>query len=279
MIAFKLQLLLLLLNCNSLRCFITTLTRYSFQLRVTKGTETSKIKTDSTFDAFDSVEEEMEWMPDSKLVELATKVDERLTNVNKKSGRKFKAAEILDDDENDVFDLDGQGYDMSPKAWDDHQALSQVTREEGFLGDCTLQEISMDYSVPMFYLADVLCSWGVPPPIEVDAKLGDLVIGEQAFSILEALTSFDPADMYAMFSDSTLASLADNYGDHIQLRELYQVAVSEGFSLPFGVHSRLRHEYVEILDRYFDPDSYWDGDDYDKNFSSDFDHDGLDSYY
>eukprot|EP00804_Cyclotella_cryptica_P013498 CCRYP_017218-RA/>CCRYP_017218-RA protein AED:0.31 eAED:0.31 QI:0/0/0/1/1/1/2/0/321 len=38
----------------------------------------------------------------------------------------------------------------------------QFYREEGYLGDSTLKEISMDYSVPICYLADVVASWECP---------------------------------------------------------------------------------------------------------------------
>mmetsp|Transcript_22280 Transcript_22280/g.28610 ORF Transcript_22280/g.28610 Transcript_22280/m.28610 type:complete len:295 (+) Transcript_22280:32-916(+) len=217
-----------------------------------------------TFNLFENFEEELDWLPDAKVVEMASQVDERLTNINTKTGRRFKAAEIDDN----FMDNDMEGYDGSRGAWDNPNILSSVLgnnnkREEGYLGDSTLNEISMDYSVPLFYLADVLCSWGVPPPIDADSKLGDLVIGEQAFAVLEALTSFDPAEMYDLFSPHTLSTIRDTFGDHVLLRDVYQVAVAEKFSLPFGVHSRLRKEYVEILERNFNVDSYWDGGDED----------------
>jgi len=64
-------------------------------------------------------------------------------------------------------------------------------RESGFLGDCTLKEIASDYQVPICYLADALCGWGVPPPIDTDAMLGDLCTGEMAFAILEAIHTLD----------------------------------------------------------------------------------------
>jgi len=51
-------------------------------------------------------------------------------------------------------------------------------REQGYLGDSTLQEIAADYQVPVCYLADVLCMWGVPIPINTSDRLGDLVTGE-----------------------------------------------------------------------------------------------------
>jgi hypothetical protein len=62
---------------------------------------------------------------------------------------------------------------------------SPLKREPGYLGDSTLTEIATDYSVPVCYLADVLCTWGVPVPINVNDRLGDLVTGEQVrFQVL-----------------------------------------------------------------------------------------------
>jgi len=237
-------------RCKQLQ-IIQQLAATSNNEQESKVERTPALKKD-TFNLFENFEEELDWLPDAKVVEMASQVDERLTNVNTKTGRKFKAAEIDDN----FMDNDMEGYDVIVLG-------NNNIREEGYLGDSTLNEISMDYSVPLFYLADVLCSWGVAPPIDVDSKLGDLVVGEQAFAVLEALTSFDPAEMYDLFSPHTLSTIRDTFGDHVLLRDVYQVAVAEQFSLPFGVHSRLRKEYVEILERNFNVDSYWNDSDED----------------
>jgi hypothetical protein len=118
-------------------------------------------------------------------------------------------------------------------------------REPGFLGDCTLAEISRDYSVPVCYLADVLCIWGVPVPINMHERLGDMVTGEQAFAILEAIHTLDIADLHDRYSNYNIMELCDFYD--LELRDAFQMAIQEGWSLPFGVRTCLRVEQEQEL--------------------------------
>lgn len=122
-------------------------------------------------------------------------------------------------------------------------------REDGFLGDSTLQEIATDYSVPVCYLADVLCMWGVPVPINIHDRLGDLVTGEQAFAIVEAIYSLDISALHDRYSNQSLLSFCDDYD--IDLKDAFEMAVKEGWSLPFGVQTCLRVEQEEELIRVF----------------------------
>lgn len=124
---------------------------------------------------------------------------------------------------------------------------STSKREDGFLGDSTLQEIAMDYSVPVCYLADVLCMWGVPVPISVNDRLGDLVTGEQAFAIVEAIYSLDISALHDRYSNQSLMSVCDDYD--IDLKDGFEMAMKEGWSLPFGVQTCLRVEQEEELIR------------------------------
>lgn len=120
-------------------------------------------------------------------------------------------------------------------------------REPGFLGDCTLEEIATDYSVPVCYLADVLCMWGTPVPIDVHTRLGDMVTGEQAFAILEAINSLDVAALHDRYSNQSLMLLCEDWD--IPLSEAFEMAMKEGWSLPFGVQTVLRVEQEEELIR------------------------------
>jgi hypothetical protein len=122
---------------------------------------------------------------------------------------------------------------------------SSIKREPGFLGDSTLEEIATDYSVPVCYLADVLCTWGVPVPINVHDRLGDLVTGEQAFAILEAVNSLDVAALHDRYSNQSLMNLCADW--NIDLNEAFQMAMKEGWNLPFGVHTVLRVEQEDEL--------------------------------
>mmetsp|Transcript_10473 Transcript_10473/g.22584 ORF Transcript_10473/g.22584 Transcript_10473/m.22584 type:complete len:470 (-) Transcript_10473:250-1659(-) len=118
-------------------------------------------------------------------------------------------------------------------------------REEGYLGDCTLQEISMDFSVPICYLADVIASWGSPLPIDPHSRLGDLVTGEQAFAILEAIHTLDIAELHSRYSEDCLLDLVDYYD--LDLKEAFEFCMARGWSLPFGVRTFLRVEQEEEL--------------------------------
>lgn len=120
-------------------------------------------------------------------------------------------------------------------------------RQEGYLGDSTLKEISLDYSVPIPYLADVLTSWGVPVPIDPNVRLGDMVTGEQAFAVLEAVHTLDIASLHARYSEETLANICDCYD--IDIKAAYDFCMERGWGLPFGVRTFLRVEQEdELLD-------------------------------
>lgn len=150
-------------------------------------------------------------------------------------------------------------------------------REQGYLGDSTLQEIAADYQVPVCYLADVLCMWGVPIPINTSDRLGDLVTGEvrpgsssifmfctrrnltsystivffqnqtpqQAFAILEAVNTLDVSALHDRYSNTPIINLCSDWD--IDITVAFEMAMKEGWSLPFGVHSVLRVEQEEEL--------------------------------
>ncbi|KAL9178954.1 hypothetical protein ACHAXT_011927 [Thalassiosira profunda] len=118
-------------------------------------------------------------------------------------------------------------------------------REEGYLGDSTLREISHDFSVPIPYLADVLASWGAPVPIDPMARLGDMVTGEQAFAVLEAIHTLDVASLHERYSEDNLISICEYYD--IDLKEAFEFCVARGWALPFGVRTFLRVEQEEEM--------------------------------
>lgn len=121
----------------------------------------------------------------------------------------------------------------------------QNFREEGFLGDSTLKEISLDYSVPIPYLADVIAGWGAPVPIDPLARLGDMVTGEQAFAILEAIHTLDIAGLHERYSEDNLMNICDYYD--IGIKDAFEFCMARGWALPFGVRTFLRVEQEEEL--------------------------------
>jgi hypothetical protein len=127
-------------------------------------------------------------------------------------------------------------------------------RESGFLGDSTLEEIATDYSVPICYLADVLCMWGVPVPIDFNDRLGDLVTGEQAFAIVEAVNSLDIAALHDRYSNQNLVQICAEWD--MDLQAVFEMGMKEGWSLPFGVQTCLRVEQEEELIRVLSPGTF-----------------------
>ena len=121
----------------------------------------------------------------------------------------------------------------------------QRRREQGFLGDSTLQEIATDYSVPISYIADVLCMWGVPVPIDTNEQLGNLVTGEQAFALLEAVNSLDVSQLHDRYSNTNILNLCAEWD--MDLRAAFEMCMKEGWSVPFGVRTCLRVEQENEL--------------------------------
>mmetsp|Transcript_21271 Transcript_21271/g.26155 ORF Transcript_21271/g.26155 Transcript_21271/m.26155 type:complete len:173 (-) Transcript_21271:108-626(-) len=154
-------------------------------------------------------------------------------NTEDKSGKQKRV--VYSDEEEELISILG-GKDLanpSPK------------RESGFLGDCTLREISLDYQIPICYLADVLCGWGVPPPIDPSGLLGDMITGEQAFAILEAIHTLDVGSLNDRYAEFDLVTLCSEYD--IELTKAFELAMKEGWNLPFGVRTFLRVEQEEHL--------------------------------
>jgi predicted DNA-binding ribbon-helix-helix protein len=102
--------------------------------------------------------------------------------------------------------------------------------------------------VPISWIGDALCNFGVPPPIQWTARMGDLIDGEQAFEILEAMHGWDHSIMYDMYTWDSLRELAASH--ELDLGDVLQVCDEEGFALPFGLRSHLRVEqYARLMRR------------------------------
>jgi len=165
-----------------------------------------------------------------------TEVDDYFAgpNTNAPSLQKSKRQIYTEEEEELINSMGGNSMENpSPK------------REAGFLGDSTLREISRDFQVPVCYLADVLCTWGVPVPINVDERLGDMVTGEMAFAMAEAVHSMDVGEIYDAYSSFDLVGLCFEYD--IELKDAFDFVIKEGWNLPFGVKTHLRVDQEDKL--------------------------------
>lgn len=118
-------------------------------------------------------------------------------------------------------------------------------REAGYMGDCTLEDIAEDYGAPLCYLLDVLTDWGVPPPILPASRLGDLVTGEQAYAVVEAVHSLDMHELAARYESVPLARMAKLYD--VPVRDAFEFCMREGYNLPQGVHTVLRTVQAQAM--------------------------------
>jgi hypothetical protein len=207
-------------------------------------------------DDFYGDDDEEDWIPDGDLARRKPKKT-HLTPANevilsreddvKETGAKTEKDDVKNtaspytEEEEELIDAMG-GKDKSTS-----QGRGQ--REIGFLGDSSLYEIATDYSVPICYMADVLCMWGVPVPINVHDRLGDLATGEQAFALVEAVNSLDVGVLQDRYSNQNLLQICDEWD--IDLKDAFELAMKEGWSLPFGVRTNLRVEQEDELLRVF----------------------------
>jgi hypothetical protein len=222
------------------------------------------LKSTEVVDDEEDIGEEQDWLSDAELVRRAAQTPggEKLTNRDRNTFQKFKpATEVagLNSDNNmgDFGNGDPAVKSIHKQERDElirnmHQEGGGSSgigqREEGFVVDSVLMDIAHDYSIPVCYLGDVLVQWGVPPPIDPrNTPLKDLVTGEQAFSLLEALVSLDSTRLNERYSSDTLEDLCYEYDDMFDLAEAVDFCMKEGYNLPFGIQTCLKTEQEEQL--------------------------------
>ena len=203
-------------------------------------------------DFFDDGDDEAEWIPDGEMARrkrrmagpspAAAAVSDTWHQQQSDSKKRKKSDTPSPYTEEEEELIEAMGGKVKPT-----KSGANKQREDGFLGDSTLQEIATDYSVPVCYLADVLTTWGVPVPINVQDRLGDLVTGEQAFALVEAVNSLDVADLHDRYSNQSLIQVCADWD--IELKDAFEFAMKEDWSLPFGVQTNLRVEQEDELIR------------------------------
>jgi hypothetical protein len=196
--------------------------------------------------------EDEEWLPDREKARQKL-LQRELYQANRRTIRP-EDSRVATVNEDPVADSQQEVRKVSPYTEEEEEVIRAMggknvnaprLREPGYLGDSTLDEIARDYSVPVCYLADVLTMWGVPVPINVHDRLGDLVTGEQAFALLEAVNSLDVSALQDRYSNQSLLNLCND--QDIDITEAFAMAVKEDWSLPFGVRTVLRVEQEEEL--------------------------------
>lgn len=201
----------------------------------------------------DMSKEEFDWLPDREKARIARENSWRhaeadlstLIDNNENDETSSSSSSSVDEKREQRLTYTDEEEELISILGGKDGSNSKGKRESGFLGDSSLREISMDFQVPICYLGDVLCSWGVPPPIDPNTMLGDMVTGEQAFAILEAIHTLDVGSLNDRYAEYDLATLCNEYD--IELSDGFELAMKEGWNLPFGVRTFLRVEQEEFL--------------------------------
>jgi hypothetical protein len=132
-----------------------------------------------------------------------------------------------------------------------------------FISDLTLREISEAYQFSLSYLGDYVVQLGCQPPIDVDTKVSNLLLGEQIYSLLEAINSLDPAESHCEYDSLTIGELADELD--ISMGKMMKICQNEKVNLPFGLETTLHTSVVERIREVQTYDEYVDEDEDDED--------------
>jgi hypothetical protein len=114
----------------------------------------------------------------------------------------------------------------------------------------SLLEISNSYQFSLAYLGDFVAKMGCPVPLDVDIKVGDMLTGEQVYTLLTALNSLDPAESYCGYESSpTLYELAESLGLSTMRIETLCLQYKEDIQFPYGGETTLHSSVIERIKR------------------------------
>jgi len=111
----------------------------------------------------------------------------------------------------------------------------------------TLRDISDDYGFSLSFLGDYVVELGCYPPIDIDAKLKNMLTGAQIYSLMECVNTLDPYDSTIEYDSLSLKEVAEEM--NISVTHAVKICQREGFNLPFGPDSIL---HVSIVDKFRD---------------------------
>ena len=123
-----------------------------------------------------------------------------------------------------------------------------------FISEMTLREISEAYLFSLSYLGDFVVQLGCQPPIDVDTNVGNYLVGEQVYSLLEAVNSLDPVESHCEYDSLTVRELADELD--VSMGRMMKIVQNERVNLPFGLDTTLHTAVVERIREVHQYDEY-----------------------
>ena len=160
-----------------------------------------------------------------------------------------------------------EGYSFLDVATTDAAGLDGPS-DRYFISEMTLREISEAYQFSLSYLGDFVVQLGCQPPIDVDTNVGNYLVGEQVYSLLQAVNSLDPVESHCEYDSLTVRELADELD--VSMGRMMKICQSERVNLPFGLDTTLHtavverirevHQYDEYIESELEDDDDDDGD-------------------
>ena len=188
----------------------------------------------------------------------ATSDEERQQKMRERQEQAKAAAQAEKDDMREEELEEVYGYDDDDvNYWadddNDENALTFSTEKATLsgvgdaFGDLTVGQVAVDYRFPVAYVADVITGFGVQPPISDEAVIKDLLDADQAFALLEAVTSLDASEVDDAYVSFGLDGCARRL--EADLAEVFALCVDNNFALPHGVETRLRRDQFDTIAR------------------------------
>ena len=127
---------------------------------------------------------------------------------------------------------------------------------EGTAASLTLSDISESSCFSLSFLGDFLVQMGCKPPIDINAKLGNLLTGEQIFTLLQAINTLDPFDSNLEYDSVPVDELAEELG--VSTNRILKILESKNINLPFGLDTVLHSSIIDSVKNSVDDDEFPD---------------------
>ena len=170
-----------------------------------------------------------------------------------KAAAQAEKDDMREDELEEIYGYDDDDVNYWADDDDDETALTFSTEKATLsgigdaFGDLTVEQVAVDYRFPVAYVADVITGFGVQPPISDEAVIKDLLDADQAFALLEAVTSLDASEVDDAYVSFGLDGCARRL--EADLAEVFALCVDNNFALPHGVETRLRRDQFDTIAR------------------------------
>ena len=99
---------------------------------------------------------------------------------------------------------------------------------------------------------------GCKPPIDINAKLGNLLTGEQIYTLLQAINTLDPFDSNLEYDTVPVEELAEDLG--ISSNRILKILESKNINLPYGLDTVLHSSILDSVKTSVDDGEFEDND-------------------